>query len=280
MIGIYKIENKINGKIYIGQSTNINKRLTNHKSLLRGNKHYNNHLQSAFNKYGEDNFIFEIIDICGIDELDALERLYINKYECKHNEWGYNLEDGGHENKQLSEETKRKISKNHADFSGENNPNYGKKHSDETKAKIKNSLTGKKLSDETKAKISKRHKGKKLSEEHKEKISNSHKGKKHSEETRKKLSEYKKGKKLSKETRIKMAKSRTGKKHSEETKNKIRDANKGENSPCYRHDLPSETELLNEYETTKTSYKKLGDKYGCSATTIMRRIKKALKNED
>lgn len=108
MIGIYKIENKINGKIYIGQSTNINKRLTNHKSLLRANKHYNNHLQSAFNKYRENNFTFEIIDICEIDELDALERLYINKYECKHNELGYNLEDGGNKNKQLSEETKQK----------------------------------------------------------------------------------------------------------------------------------------------------------------------------
>lgn len=108
MIGIYKIENKINGKIYIGQSIDINNRLRHHKTALKGNYHPNRHLQYSFNKYGEDNFIFEIIDICEIDELDALERLYINKYECKHNEWGYNLEDGGHKYKKLSEETKQK----------------------------------------------------------------------------------------------------------------------------------------------------------------------------
>ena len=126
MIGIYKIENKINGKIYIGQSTNINKRLGNHKRALKGNYHHNKHLQLAFNKYGGDNFTFEIIDICEIDEIDALERLYINKYECKHNEWGYNLEDGGHNGKKLSEETKEKISKG----------NKGKKQSEEAKEKI------------------------------------------------------------------------------------------------------------------------------------------------
>ena len=108
MIGIYKIENKINGKKYIGQSIDINRRFREHKNSLRNNKHGNNYLQASFNKYGEDNFTFEIIDICEIDELDAFERLYINKYESMHNEWGYNLEDGGNENKILSKETLEK----------------------------------------------------------------------------------------------------------------------------------------------------------------------------
>lgn len=250
MIGIYKIENKINGKIYIGQSIDINRRLKEHKNSLRNNKHINNHLQYAFNKYGEDNFIFEIIDICEIDELDAMERLYINKYESKYNEWGYNLEDGGSKNKKLSEETRAKISKANK---GENNAMHGKKHSEESKAKM-----------------SKAHKGKKISNETKKKMSKAQKGRKHTDETKAKMSKAQKGENHP----------LYGKHHSDETKEKMSKAHEGENNHNYFHGLPSEQELLNEYKNTKTTYAKLGEKYGCSRYTISRRIKKALKNED
>ena len=59
--GIYKITNKQNDKFYIGSSTNIEMRWYAHKSYLRRNVHANQHLQNAWNKYGEDNFIFSIL---------------------------------------------------------------------------------------------------------------------------------------------------------------------------------------------------------------------------
>ena len=73
------------------------------------------------------------------------------------------------------------------DHSGTNNPNYGRKHSEETKKKIGKVHKGKKVSEETRKKMSKAHKGKKLSEEARKKISEANKGRKPSEEARKKI---------------------------------------------------------------------------------------------
>ena len=58
MIGIYKIENKINGKVYIGQSNNIIRRWEEHISKLNNNSHENKILQYSWNKYGMYNFDF------------------------------------------------------------------------------------------------------------------------------------------------------------------------------------------------------------------------------
>ena len=70
VVGIYKITNKVNGKCYIGQSQDIATRFREHRYLLRQNKYGNNKIQNAWNKYGEENFTFEIIEECVIDELD------------------------------------------------------------------------------------------------------------------------------------------------------------------------------------------------------------------
>jgi group I intron endonuclease len=59
--GIYRIINKTNNKIYIGSSVNILSRFSKHKSLLKHNKHDNDYLQNSYNKYGLENFLFEII---------------------------------------------------------------------------------------------------------------------------------------------------------------------------------------------------------------------------
>lgn len=64
MIGIYSIKNKVNGKIYIGQSTDIIDRLRHHLSELRHNRHSNSYLQRSFNKYGEENFEFDVVEEC------------------------------------------------------------------------------------------------------------------------------------------------------------------------------------------------------------------------
>ena len=60
--GIYKIINKVNGKYYVGSTKDFNKRWLDHKSALIGNRHPNDKLQRAWNKYGQDKFEFVITE--------------------------------------------------------------------------------------------------------------------------------------------------------------------------------------------------------------------------
>ena len=85
--GIYCIKNKINKKKYIGSSKNISYRYGRHFSNLRRNKHKNKHLQNAVNKYGIENFSFEIIEIVKNNNLIIREQFYINntKWEMLYN---------------------------------------------------------------------------------------------------------------------------------------------------------------------------------------------------
>ena len=134
--GIYKIVNRVNGKYYVGSSNKIPIRWTNHKIDLRKNTHKNEHLQHAWNKYGESNFDFVTIKIFHEDiDRDYLlekEQKYLNlakseKHKC------YNLcfdASGG----KLTELSRRKISiKN----KGINNGFYGKQHSDISRIKMR-----------------------------------------------------------------------------------------------------------------------------------------------
>lgn len=130
--GIYCIENLINHKRYVGQSKDIGARWRYHKSELRRNIHGNDYLQKAWNKYGEDNFQFYILEECTIDIINDRERYYIILYNTINRDCGYNIESGGNANKIMPDSTKRKISENHADVSGENNPMYGVRMSKES----------------------------------------------------------------------------------------------------------------------------------------------------
>jgi hypothetical protein len=87
-IGIYCIKNTINNKCYIGQSKNIYVRFQNHKHCLRKNKQSNPYLQEDFNKYGEESFLFEILEFCNIENLLEREKYHLSIVkEC------YNLKD-------------------------------------------------------------------------------------------------------------------------------------------------------------------------------------------
>lgn len=90
-IGIYKIYCCIDNKSYIGSSVNLNVRLGKHKNMLRRGIHKNNHLQNAWNLYGEINFSFEIVEI--VEDkfwLRAREQAWINRLRCFDRDYGYN----------------------------------------------------------------------------------------------------------------------------------------------------------------------------------------------
>jgi group I intron endonuclease len=101
---IYKITNKINGKVYVGQTTwTVQKRWYCH---CRKTGYYSV-LNNAICKYGKENFNIETIEICSsLEQLNEREKYWINFYDCISPK-GYNMETGGL-NKLASEETKQK----------------------------------------------------------------------------------------------------------------------------------------------------------------------------
>jgi group I intron endonuclease len=78
MIGIYRIKNLKNKKCYYGSSKNIEKRWRTHLNNLKNGKHHNVHLQRSWDKYGEDNFVFELVEECGETILLELEQKYLD----------------------------------------------------------------------------------------------------------------------------------------------------------------------------------------------------------
>ena len=89
--GVYKITNIVNHKVYIGSSTNINKRTIQHKSNLLHNRHHNTHLQRAWDKYGKTRFIFETILYCDKKMLSFYEQRSIDVYMSFDGKFGYNV---------------------------------------------------------------------------------------------------------------------------------------------------------------------------------------------
>jgi group I intron endonuclease len=175
--GIYCIENLINGKKYIGQSGNLNKRISEfHDGCLA--------LVSALEYYGKENFVRHIVEECLSEELDEKEKFYIKEFHSHYTEWGYNISWGG-------EGVMR-----------------GRKHTEETKEKIGNKNKGSKRTPEQRAKISETHKGLLSGSKH------PMFGKKHSEDAKRKMSEagqlynYNRGRSFSESTKEKISKTK------------------------------------------------------------------------
>lgn len=168
--GIYWITNLVNNKIYIGSSINIKKRFNQHKSNLRHNRHCNQHLQRAWNKYGEENFIFQLVEHHAYPErILSRENKYISLYKPEYNNILVNDEN----RPSASDETRRKMSTSRM---GRIPWNKGLKLpplSDDRKRQLSELFKGRKgkpVSDEQKATISNSLKGRKINQEQYEKL--------------------------------------------------------------------------------------------------------------
>lgn len=186
--GIYTITNKANGKIYVGYSISMSRRMYQHKRSLRVREHSNPHLQSAYDCYGEDCFEFEVLEYHEeMSVLPSIENYWVNMLRSNDREYGYNIActSDRHEAYKWSDETRQKMMKR---FSEGNHPAIGFKHSEETKKIWSEQRRGRKFSDEAKAAMSM---GQKLAytDERREKISKARKGRKHTDETKRILSE-------------------------------------------------------------------------------------------
>lgn len=161
---IYMHRNKINGKIYIGQS----KRTWEERAQNNGSGYRKQIFYRAIEKYGWDNFEHIILESnLTKQEANDKEKYYIKLYKSNDKNFGYNrtLGGDGHTgtmpdsvkekihlsmlgeknhfyNRHHTEETKQKIRNHMPDFTGKNNPFFGKKHTEETKKKISKTKQG------------------------------------------------------------------------------------------------------------------------------------------
>lgn len=126
---IYKIMNKLDGKVYVGQTTQpLGRRIAQHKCC-------NLHIDRAIKKYGWKNFVVEVLQDCEtLEQLSEREKFWISYFNCKHPN-GYNYTDGGEGGWSHSEKTKAIIAEGKY---GEKNPNYGKHLS--IKERVKKSI--------------------------------------------------------------------------------------------------------------------------------------------
>ena len=83
--GVYQIRNMQNGKIYVGSSVNLNKRWREHRSALNNNRHWNNHLQRAWNRYGFEAFVYEPLITCHSSMCQWYEQQFLDQWNPEYN---------------------------------------------------------------------------------------------------------------------------------------------------------------------------------------------------
>jgi group I intron endonuclease len=148
--GIYQIVNVRTGKRYIGQSENVSKRYVTHKYRLITGRHVNQHLQNAWNKYGEDAFEFRLVEECPVVALSVREQMYFNVY-LESDRWDqlYNIAQDAETPSKYWEGKKR------PDIAGENHYLWGKSLPESTKQKLSAAKSGRHLSEAHKEAIRK-----------------------------------------------------------------------------------------------------------------------------
>jgi len=188
--GIYCIRNTVDNKRYIGRTVDFYKRWAMHRWGLENNRHFNSHLQRAYNN-NPQNFIFEIIEVCDKDKCNEREIYWISYYNTMNMEYGYNLCEGGKSTtgRKFSEETLKKMSKQRRGVKcsreavekrkqslkdhKERDPEWAKALHDKQVENIRSIPNWKKshpMSEKRKKEVSEFFKGRKIPEWHKEKL--------------------------------------------------------------------------------------------------------------
>lgn len=255
---IYKATNLINGKVYIGQTTNsLDQRIKQHFSKKDDGTYFHN----ALKKYGQDGFKWDVIDQADNEnDLSEKEIYWISYYESfSDKNKGYNSTSGGETSKSVSEGVRLKISIK----------NKGKVITEEHKEKLRQAFTGRYVSNETREKISKAVQGdkngmfgRKHTEEEKENLRKKSSGRQHTQESKDKIGKAHKGKIVSDETKAKLSSAKTGKKlppFSEQHINKLREANSGGKNPQAKQLICLDTGEI--YECIQEASSKTGIHY-------------------
>lgn len=306
--GIYCFVNLVNGKRYIGQSIDVLLRKRMHLSRLSYGSHKNKHLQSAFKKYGKDNFEFRILEEVAKEMLDVREIAWIEYHKSTLPLFGYNKENGGSFNKLVSDETRAKMS-----LIAQNrvaSPQTRLRQSLIRKGRPLSKIHLKKLrawgerrkgvprSLATRQKIKESWKTRPpISDEARKNFSEAQKGKHHSEETKRKMSlagmghpGWTKGLVVSDETRRKISEASKGCKHwnygnhySEEMRKKLSDAHKNQYFSAETRKKISEANkrgVVSEETCRKISEIKLKNKKGMEQIKQMGLLWKGVKGKN
>ncbi len=209
--GVYCILNTANGKRYIGSAAkSLTARWDQHRRALRRGAHKNIHLQAAWNKYGEECFVFFVVARCSPDQCVRVEQLFINALRVAVRGIGYNIHPLA------------------------SSP-LGVKRSAETRAKVAAAKRGKPLSAEHREKVRLAGIGRVRSPEAIEKTAAANRGKKHTPEFRARLSVLAKARPpWTAEQRVAAAVRRLGRKHSQQTKDRIGAAHRGKKLPAHQ----------------------------------------------
>lgn len=134
---IYAIINIVDQKLYIGSAVQARRRKQEHLSRLRNGNHCNTHLQGAYNKYGEENFKFVVLNkVSNIKEIDKYEQIWIDTFDFNKQLYNFCKVAGNTTGRVVTEETRKKISEK----------NRGKKMSEENKKRLGERSKGRKLS--------------------------------------------------------------------------------------------------------------------------------------
>jgi group I intron endonuclease len=236
--GIYVIINTVNGHFYLGSAKNLKKRWIGHRNNLIAGTHCNSHLQGAWDKYGEENFLFEVIE--NVEDHKLLipwEQVYLDSWNPE-----YNI----------------------ARVAG--SP-LGVKHSLETRMKVSAAMKGRTFSVEHRGKIGAAHKGRIRSAEHRANLGAAHRGKVASIESRVKMSEARKGRPKSDETRKRMSIARKGIVFSAEHRANMSVVRQGEKSWRAKLNLIDAHKVIREIWLGRP-YKEIAERYGVDSSSI------------
>ena len=257
MYYIYAIQNKSDLKVYIGQTVNPKRRWCDHKWLSKNKPEQ--YIHRAMIKYGIENFIFTIIDTAEDGyKANELEIDWINWFKSRNNDYGYNIAPGGNDpwNRGLPSEQQ---------------PMYGKHHTETSKKQISESNMGKIIpnhTDEWKLNQSKIMTGRIITDEWKEKIAIANKGKTVFKETKQKMSESAKGKIISDITKEKMSIAKLGKSISDITKEKMSNSKSGEKSNTSKLHNDLVIKIIEEYNSNQFTQQELALRYNVSNASI------------